>query len=103
MGRIRSSVGLWDVIFERKEYAEDYVLEKLARKMLAENPGLAREYHRKVASDSAFAANPAARLFFFFRRSPYWDNHVERYPVGSLMRNANLPLKPFTDKAKSRD
>ena len=94
--------GMWDVIFEQKEYAEDYVLEKLARKMLAENPALAQEYRQKVASDSAFAANPPARLFFFYRQSPYWDNHINRYPVGRLMQNANLPLKPFAVEAENR-
>lgn len=90
------SWGFWDVIFERKEYAEAYVLEKLARRMLTENPALKREFEEKLAADSAFAASPHQRLYFFYRRSPYWDRQINRYPVGRLMEPLQLPLKRIT-------
>ncbi|HLO01302.1 MAG TPA: M14 family metallopeptidase [Pyrinomonadaceae bacterium] len=81
--------GFFNATFEQKEYAEDYVLEKLAREMLRDDPNLRAEYEKRLASDSAFAANPHARLQFFYRRSPYWDRQMNLYPVGRIV----TPLK----------
>jgi hypothetical protein len=77
--------GFFNATFEQKEYAEDYVLEKLAREMLASDPKLREEFEKRLASDAAFAANPRARLQFFYRRSPYWDKQMNLYPVGRLL------------------
>ncbi|NOX36277.1 MAG: hypothetical protein GXO78_01960 [Calditrichaeota bacterium] len=84
--------GFWNAIFEQKEYAESYKLEQLARKMLAEDPTLQETFLKQLKSDSAFAANPRARLYFFYRRSPYWDQQLNRYPVGKLMQKVPLPV-----------
>ena len=84
--------GFWNTIFEQKEYAELYKLEQLARKMLAEDPRLREAFLQKLNSDSAFAANPRARLYFFYQRSPYWDQKLNRYPVGKLMKKVYLPI-----------
>ncbi len=54
--------GLLDAIFEQKEYGECYVLERLARKMIAAEPKLKQEFVQKLASDSQFAESPSARL-----------------------------------------
>jgi hypothetical protein len=82
--------GFFNATFEEKEYGEDYVVEKLAREMLEKNPQLREEFEKKLASDPNFAANPRARLQFFFRRSPYWDQQMNLYPVGRII----TPLKP---------
>ncbi len=76
--------GMWDTIFERKEYAENYKLEILARQMLKRDPRLREEFHHRLQTDSAFASNPNGRLQFFYQRSPYWDDHYNRYPVGKI-------------------
>ncbi len=73
--------GLFDAIFEQKEYAEGYVLEKLAREMLSRDPDLRREYEERMTSDAAFRQNPRARLNFFYERSPYVDSRIGAYPV----------------------
>jgi hypothetical protein len=86
--------GFFNAIFERKEYAEAYVMEEIARKMLAEQPELREEFERKVASDPGFAASPAARLDFFYRRSPWWDQRLGLVPVGRLSSLEGLPLAP---------
>ena len=78
--------GFFNATFEQKEYGEDYVVEKLAREMLEKNPALREEYEKKVASDPVFAANPHARLQFFYRRSPYWDKQMNLYPVGRIVK-----------------
>ncbi|RMF57107.1 MAG: peptidase M14, partial [Calditrichaeota bacterium] len=85
--------GMWNTIFERKEYAEDYKLEGIARKMLAENPELWDEYQQTVQSDSSRYNNHWARLYFFYARTPYWEQEVNLYPVGKLMTEQELPLE----------
>jgi hypothetical protein len=77
--------GFFNATFEQKEYGEDYVVEKLARELLAGEPGLRQEYEKKLAGDAAFAANPHARLQFFYQRSPYWDKQMNLYPVGRIL------------------
>jgi hypothetical protein len=83
--------GFFDAIFEQKEYAENYVLEKLAREMLVMDPKLRDEYQQKLASDPKFAGSPRARLEFFYRRSPYWDQQMGLYPVGRIVTPFNAP------------
>ena len=84
--------GFFDAIFEQKEYGEGYVLEKLARDMMAKDPKLQEEFQQKVATDKEFAGNARARLNFFFRRSPWWDARLGLYPVGRLTSLEGLPL-----------
>jgi hypothetical protein len=84
--------GFFDAIFEQKEYGESYVLEKLSRDMMAKDPKLKEEFEQKVTSDKEFAADPRARLNFFFRRSPWWDPHQGLYPVGRLASLEGVPL-----------
>jgi len=84
--------GFFNAIFEEKEYAEQYVLEDLARSMMANDPSLRQEFEELLASDAEFAASPAARLRFFYRRSPYWDPQMNLYPVGRIISEVNLPL-----------
>ena len=77
--------GFFNAVFEEKEYAEHYVLEDLARQMMANDPSLADEFVRAIAEDPEFASNPAERLRFFYKRSPYWDPQMNLYPVGRLV------------------
>ncbi len=76
--------GFFNTIFEQKEYGEDYVVEKLAREMLARDENLRREFENRVRSDPRFAASARERLRFFFERSPYHDAELNLYPVGRL-------------------
>jgi hypothetical protein len=84
--------GFFDAIFEQKEYGEWYVLEKLAREMMAKDPKLKAEFEKKVTSDPAFAGNAYARLEFFYERSPWFAaNEVGVYPVGRLESVDGVP------------
>lgn len=85
--------GFFDSIFERKEYIEDYVIEPLARQMLADDPDLRTEFESRLAADSAFAADPDARLMFFYERTPYYDQQVNHYPVARILDPVALPLQ----------
>lgn len=82
--------GFFDAVFEQKEYGENYVLEKLAREMLAKDPKLRDEYQQKLASDPKVAASPRARLEFFYHRSPYFDPQMNLYPVGRIITSLKL-------------
>lgn len=86
--------GFFDPIFEQKEYGEAYVVERLAREMMAKDPDLKMAFEKKVASDPAFAASPAARLSFFYDRSPWFAaNRVGQYPVGRLGSVEGVPVR----------
>jgi hypothetical protein len=84
--------GFFNAIFEEKEYAEHYVLETLAREMMAADQELKREFEELLENDEDFAASPAQRLRFFYKRSPYWDPQIDVYPVGRIVDALNLPL-----------
>lgn len=75
----------FDTIFMRKEYGEDYVVEPLARQMLAKDPALAKEFAAKLAADSTFANSAFARSEFFYRRSPWADPEQNLLPVARLL------------------
>jgi hypothetical protein len=73
--------GEFNNAFEQKEYMEDYVAEDVAREYLARDPALAAAFAARLRDDPAFAASPSARLQFFARRHPSWDERYNLYPV----------------------
>jgi len=86
--------GLFDPIFEQREYGEGYVLEKLAREMMAKDQALKAEFEKRVRNDARFAASPEARLEFFYERSPWYQaNQVGLYPVGRLLSLDGVPVE----------
>ncbi|HYG81443.1 MAG TPA: hypothetical protein VD861_13690, partial [Pyrinomonadaceae bacterium] len=87
--------GFFNAIFEQKEYGEDYVLEKLAREMLAKDENLRREFEQRLKSDPQFASSPGARLNFFYERSPYWDREMNLYPVARVVTPLKVSLTGF--------
>ena len=78
------SWGFFDAVFEQKEYAENYVMEKLASKMLADDPELKKEFEQKKTADTVFAKDQDAILNWFFSKTPYWDKQNNLYPVGRI-------------------
>ena len=73
--------GFFHSIFSRTEYIEPYVLEPLARRMLEADPELRAAFERAL-EDEEFSKDPAARLAWFYERTPYFDPHWRVYPVG---------------------
>ncbi|RWU21625.1 peptidase [Pseudomonas alkylphenolica] len=66
------------------EEPEEYVMEPMARKMLAESPELKAEFEKKLKDDKVFAASPSARLHWFYQRTPFYDVNAYVYPVGAV-------------------
>lgn len=73
--------GFFNIAFEQKEYMEPYVAEDVARDMLARNPAIAAEFKQKLATDPAFAKDPQARLDFFYKHHPSYDEQLNLYPI----------------------
>jgi hypothetical protein len=78
--------GFFATAFEKKEYMEAYVAEDVAERMLAGDVKLRQEFAERLASDQNFARDPAARLEFFYRKHPSWDERLNLYPVFRLDR-----------------
>jgi hypothetical protein len=73
--------GFFNNSFEPKEYMEAYVAEQVAKEMLTTKPEVAKAFNEKLATDPEFANNPDARLEFFYRLHPAWDERRNLYPV----------------------
>lgn len=87
--------GFFNSIFEQKEYSETYVMEKMAREMIARDDKLKKEFEEKM-KDQKFAGNSWEILNWFYSKTPYWDNRINLYPVGRIMNEeilSSLPLK----------
>jgi hypothetical protein len=59
----------------------EYLSEPIARKTMADNPELAKEFLAKVASDPAFAGDRTARLQWWYQHSKYEPSDNGRYPI----------------------
>ena len=73
--------GFFNSFFERKEYAEAYVMEPIAKQMLKNDSRLREEFNAKLDSDENFRNSPLERLDFFYRSSPYFDKNEKVYPI----------------------
>jgi hypothetical protein len=80
--------GFFLEVLQRAEYAEAYVLEPMAERMLAEDPELRAEFERKLEEDPEFAGDPRERLQWFYRRTPFFDERWRLYPVGRELAGA---------------
>lgn len=76
-----ASWGFFNACFEQKEYMEEYVAEEVGQSMLEQDPLTAAAFAERLASDPAFAKDPAARLDFFYRRHSSWDQRQNLYPI----------------------
>ncbi len=78
------SWGYFNSIFEQKEYAETYVMEKMAREMIRKNPELLKEFEEMKVKDPNFTKSHWTMTNWFYKRTAYWDSHLNKYPVGKL-------------------
>ncbi|MCW8926874.1 MAG: M14 family metallopeptidase [Xanthomonadales bacterium] len=71
-------------IFNRTEYAESYVLEPLAEKMMENDADLKQRFEHRLASDEAFASSSYQRLMWFYEQTPFYDRQYLLYPVARI-------------------
>jgi hypothetical protein len=74
--------GFFNSILTPTEYVENYIMEPMAERMLAEDPKLAAEFHEKVENDAEFRGNAQARLQWLYERTAFYDERARLYPVG---------------------
>ena len=79
------SWGFFNAFFERKEYAEDFIMEPIAKKMIEDNPVLKNEFENRLNDDESFRNNPLERLDYFYKKSVYFDRRENIYPIFRLM------------------
>ncbi len=74
--------GFFLSVLNNPEYVEPYVMEPMASRMLAEDPPLAKAFLDTLAvAGPEFTGNPRARLQWFYRRTPFFDERWRLYPV----------------------
>jgi len=74
--------GFLPQILQRTEYIEGYVIAPMAEQMLVADPKLKAEFEAKLAGEPKFAADPTARLQWFYERTRFADDRYLLYPVG---------------------
>lgn len=88
--------GFFNSIFEQKEYAETYVMEKLMIEMIKEDPELLIEFEKKKTDDPDFTKSIWGMTNWFYMKTKYWDNRKDVYPIGKIFDRMvlnQLPVK----------
>jgi hypothetical protein len=73
--------GFFHEVLRPTEYAEAYVMEPMAERMLAEDRELRASFERKLAEDQAFRDDPSARLQWLYEKTPFFDDRALLYPI----------------------
>lgn len=68
-------------ILQQKEWFSDYAFEPKAIQFLKENSEVKKAFEAKKKKDESFANNSFAQLYFIYKRSPYYEPTVNRFPV----------------------
>jgi murein tripeptide amidase MpaA len=85
-----ASWGFFNAFFERKEYAEAYVMEPYAKQMIENDTQLRSEFYKMLNEDEAFRNNAGERLDFFYKHSPFYDKGENIYPIMRLINKTNI-------------
>ena len=78
-------------ILTQPEYAEAYVIEPMARAMLDADSELTEGFQARLAAEPEFAADPQARLDWFYRRTPYYDAEHRLNPIARSTTHRPTP------------
>ena len=71
----------FDSYVQQKEYFSPYVFEDKASEILAENPTLKAEFHRKQDQDKDFRESSWEQLYFIYRNSDYYEPSHNFLPI----------------------
>ncbi|WP_293763163.1 M14 family metallopeptidase [uncultured Aquitalea sp.] len=74
--------GFFNANLTSAEAPEAYVMEPMARRMLAESPALKQAFAAKLKAEPKFAKDRNARLNWFYEQTPFADSNRFLYPVG---------------------
>lgn len=82
--------GFFNTCMESKEYFESYAMELLVREMLEKDSVLKVQYEEKMQNDKTFSSNPRGILQWFYEKTPYYDNQLNKYPIGKIFSQKEL-------------
>ena len=82
--------GFFNAFFERKEYAEAYVMEPYAKQMMKDDPQLRTDFYKRLNEDESFRNNEGERLDYFYKQSPFYDKGENVYPITRLINKSNI-------------
>jgi hypothetical protein len=71
----------YDEILQQKEWYSAYIFEPYAQQMLDNDPMLRMEYESKLATDEKFAVNGNSRLYWLYKKSPFYEPNHMQVPV----------------------
>lgn len=71
----------FDAILQQKEWFSDYAFEPKALELLENDSELKTSFEKKRREDEKFASNSWAQLYYIYKRSPYYEKTVNRYPI----------------------
>jgi hypothetical protein len=74
--------GFCNTVLERRGGAGDYSIEPVARGMMADSPELRKQFEERLA------ANPRARLMWWYQQSNYNAGDTGRYPAVRVWEKA---------------
>ena len=52
--------------------------------MIHKNPQLNEDYEKAISENPEYYGSQWNKLFWFFERTPYWDQQKDIYPVGRI-------------------
>ena len=78
--------GFFQTIFQQKEYFSPYLFEKTAQQLLEKDPILQKKYQEKLQKEPAFASDALRRLQYLYKRSPYHERDLNRYPIVRILQ-----------------
>jgi len=71
----------FDGILQQKEWFSDYAFEPIAKELLNKDFALKKDFEAKKREDEKFASSSWEQLYYIYKRSPYFEKTLNRYPV----------------------
>lgn len=68
-------------MFERTEYFEPYAIVPLIEEAAKQDKALKKEFDEAVKADKELAASPEAKVQWWYKRLPYYDQKYLKYPI----------------------
>jgi hypothetical protein len=76
----------FDGILQQKEWFSPFSFEETAKDLLASDSGLKSAFEKKKKEDPDFYKNRNQQLFYIYKKSLYYENTHNRYPIARLIK-----------------
>lgn len=84
----------FDAILQQKEWFSSYVFEDEAYDMLQNDSELKEKFEQKKATDSTFAQDDFAQLYYLYKKSDHYERTKNQYPIVRV--NETIPSQALT-------